>query len=85
MTDIDARIKVYQEAEKIMVESDAFIFSVHRTPLNLFKPYIRGSMMAPGKTNTNPGFSWPNISAMNGASSDIYIGNNVLDFRKSIP
>ena len=85
MINVEERTKTYQEAEKIAVESCAFIFSVHRTPLNLWKPYIRGTQMAPGKINTNPGFAWPGVSSFNGGSSDIYIGNNVLDFRKNLP
>ncbi|MCS7055472.1 MAG: peptide ABC transporter substrate-binding protein [Thermoflexales bacterium] len=85
MTDIEERTKLYQQAEKLMVEECAFIFCIHRTPVNLWKPYIKGAPMEPGKVNLNRGVAWPGVSAMNGAASEIYIANNVLEFRKSIP
>lgn len=85
MTDIEARTKLYQEAEKLMVESAAFLWIVHRTELRLWKPYVKGEQMAPGQTNTNPGVAWPGVSTMNGASSSNYTGNNVLDYRTSLP
>ncbi len=85
MTNIEERTKLYQEAEKLMVEECAFIWCVHRTPVNLWKPYVKGAPLEPGKINTNRGVAWPGVGAMNGAASEIYIGNNVLDYRKSIP
>ncbi|MFN4294188.1 MAG: peptide ABC transporter substrate-binding protein [Thermoflexales bacterium] len=85
MTDIEERTKLYQQAEKLMVEECAFIWCIHRTPVNLWKPYIKGVPMEPGKVNTNRGVAWPNIGAMNGSASEIYIANNVLEYRKSIP
>jgi ABC-type transport system substrate-binding protein len=86
MTDIEERTKLYQQAEKLMVEECAFIWCIHRTPVNLWKPYIKGAPMEPGKINTNRGIAWPGpTNAMNGAASEIYIGNNVLEYRKSIP
>ena len=86
MTDIEERTKLYQQAEKLMVEECAFIWCIHRTPVNLWKPYIKGVPMEPGKINTNRGIAWPGpTNAMNGAASEIYIGNNVLEYRKSIP
>jgi peptide/nickel transport system substrate-binding protein/oligopeptide transport system substrate-binding protein len=85
MTDVEARTKLYQEAEKLMVEDAAFVWAVHRTPLNLWKPYLKGASFAPGKVNTNPGFAWPGLSSMNGAISEVYIGNNVDEYRQAIP
>ncbi len=86
MTDLEERTKLYQQAEKLMVEECAFIWCIHRTPVNLWKPYIKGAPMEPGKINTNRGIAWPGpTNAMNGAASEIYIGNNVLEYRKSIP
>ncbi len=85
MTNIEERTKLYQQAEKLMVEECAFIWCIHRTPVNLWKPYIKGAPMEPGKININRGVAWPNIGAMNGSASEIYIANNVLEYRKSIP
>jgi peptide/nickel transport system substrate-binding protein/oligopeptide transport system substrate-binding protein len=78
MTDIQARTALYQQAEKIMTESAAFVWLVTRTPLNLYKPYIKGPAMAPGKVNTNPGVAWPGLSSSFTANLETtYIGNNV--------
>ncbi len=85
MTDIEERTKLYQEAERILTEDAGFIWIVHRTPLNLWKPYIKGEGMAPGQVNTNPGFAWPGASNMNGNSSTMYIGKEVTDYRKELP
>jgi len=85
MTNLDERTKLYQDAEKLLVEECAFVWCLHRTPVNLWKPYIKGAPMEPGKINTNRGVAWPGVSTFNGAASEIYIGNNVLEYRKSIP
>lgn len=85
MTSIEERTKLYQQAEKLMVEECAFIWCIHRTPVNLWKPYIKGVPMEPGKININRGVARPNISAINGSASEIYTANNVLEYRKSIP
>jgi len=78
MTDIEARTKLYQEAEKLMTESCAFIWMVTRTPLNMWKPYLKGSAFQPGKVNTNPGVAWPGMTSSFTANLEsAYIGNNV--------
>jgi ABC-type transport system substrate-binding protein len=84
MTDLDARTKLYQEAEKVMTESYAFIWMVTRTPLNLLKPYVKGEGSLPGKVNKNPGFAWPGFFAtFTPYISSTYIGNNVP--KRTIP
>jgi ABC-type transport system substrate-binding protein len=85
LTDIEERTKLYQDAEKILTEDAAFVWAVHRTPLNLYKPYVKGEQMLPGKVNTNPGVAWPGVGAMNGASSSTYIGKEALELRKELP
>ncbi len=83
MTDIAARTALYQQAEKLMTESFAFVWMVTRTPLNLLKPYMKGEGTLPGKVNKNPGIAWPQLSAMTPYVSSTYIGNNVT--KRTIP
>jgi peptide/nickel transport system substrate-binding protein/oligopeptide transport system substrate-binding protein len=84
MTDIAARTKLYQDAEKLMTQSFAFIWMVTRTPLNLLKPYVKGEGSLPGKVNKNPGFAWPGMMAtFTPYISSTYIGNNVP--KRAIP
>jgi hypothetical protein len=61
------------------------VWIVHRTPLNLWKPYIKGVPMQPGKVNTNPGMSWPGFAMISTHPTEIYIGAEGAEFRKSIP
>lgn len=85
MPDSPERIRLYQEAERLMVEECAFVFCIHRTPVNLWKPYVKGAPMAPGKVNTNRGVAWPGPhNTMNGAVSELYIGKEVSRYRRSI-
>ena len=64
MTDTERAPSSIKMPRKLMTESAAFVWAVHRTPLNLWKPYIKGSVMAPGKVNTNPGVPWPGMQTM---------------------
>ena len=65
-----------------MVEDAAFVWIVHRTPLNLWKPYVKGVPMEPGKVNTNPGLSWPGFAMISTHPTEIYMN---IDAVKGIP
>jgi peptide/nickel transport system substrate-binding protein/oligopeptide transport system substrate-binding protein len=72
------RTNLYQEAEKYMTESFAFIWIVHRTPVNLWKPYLKSPGALPGKINTNPGYAWPGLlAAFTENPITTYIANTV--------
>jgi peptide/nickel transport system substrate-binding protein/oligopeptide transport system substrate-binding protein len=71
------RTQLYQEAEKLMVESFAFVWIYHRTPVNLWKPYLKGPGFLPGKINTNPGWAWPANAGFTPYFETMYIGNEV--------
>ncbi|MCX6016970.1 MAG: peptide ABC transporter substrate-binding protein [Chloroflexi bacterium] len=85
MTNIEERTKIYQQAEELMVEDAAFIWAVHRTNVALYKPYLKGSFMEPGKVNTAVGITWPGFSMISTAPETIYIGKEVETLRPSIP
>ncbi len=77
------RLKLWQDAERLLTESCAFVWAVHRTPLNLFKPYVKGSVMLPGRVNTNPGWAWPGFTSMSLAPVEVYIGKEVAQFSRT--
>ena len=82
MTNVEERTKTYQKAEEVMVEDAAFVWIVHRTPLNLWKPYVKGVPMEPGKVNRNPGLSWPGFAMISTHPTEIYMN---IDAVKGIP
>jgi peptide/nickel transport system substrate-binding protein/oligopeptide transport system substrate-binding protein len=84
MTDIAGRNALYQQAEKLMTESCAFIWITTRTPLNLWKPYLKGPGFLPGKVNTNPGWAWPSgADSFTPYFASMYIANTVT--KRTIP
>jgi peptide/nickel transport system substrate-binding protein/oligopeptide transport system substrate-binding protein len=85
MTNIEERTKIYQQAEELMVEDAAFIWAVHRTNVALYKPYVKGSFMEPGKVNTAIGITWPGFSMISTAPETIYISKDVEKLRTAIP
>ena len=86
LTDEAKRTALYQQAEKIMTESFAFIWIYHRTPVNMWKSYLKGPGFLAGKTNTNPGWAWGSGSTMSSPYySQMYISADVAKVTRSIP
>jgi peptide/nickel transport system substrate-binding protein/oligopeptide transport system substrate-binding protein len=85
MTKEPDRTQLYQQAEKLMTESFAFLWIYHRTPVNLWKSYLKGDGFQPGKVNTNPGWAWPANSAFTPYFSTTYIGSDVANAKRTIP
>ncbi len=85
MSEGPERLKLWQDAERLLTESCAFVWCVHRTPLNLFKPYVKGSVMLPSRINTNPGWAWPGFTSMTLTPAEVYIGKEVAQFSRVLP
>ena len=85
LTDEAKRTALYEQAEKVMTESFAFVWIYHRTPVNLWKSYLKGDGFLPGKINTNPGWAWPANAAFTPYYSTLYIGADVSKVTRSIP
>ena len=86
LTDEAKRTALYQQAEKIMTESFAFVWIYHRTPVNMWKSYLKGPGLLAGKTNTNPGWAWGSNSTMSSPYySTLYISADVAKVTRSIP
>jgi peptide/nickel transport system substrate-binding protein/oligopeptide transport system substrate-binding protein len=73
--DPEARLQMYRDAERILVEDVGGIFLNHRIQGNLYQPFILG---APRELNSQglPGWQWGN----DGNWGSVYIGNNVLNY-----
>jgi peptide/nickel transport system substrate-binding protein/oligopeptide transport system substrate-binding protein len=85
MTDEAKRTALYQQAEKILTESCSAVFCSHRTPVNMWKPYLKGEGFLPGKVNTNAGWAWPANSGPSIYYSNFYIGAEVSKATRNIP
>ncbi|HEU5100866.1 MAG TPA: peptide ABC transporter substrate-binding protein [Roseiflexaceae bacterium] len=78
------RIKMFQDAEKLLVEDVGGIFIYHRTAGDLYKPYLKGSELDPD----NNGFAamhWPGFGANNKLVGTMYISKDVASSNRQIP
>jgi ABC-type transport system substrate-binding protein len=83
-TDQVGRIKQFQEAEKLLVTEAPGVFIVHRTRADLLKPWVKGSELEPNKAGF-AAMQWPDFSAQSTVPGSIYIGKEVMNFRKEPP
>lgn len=82
--DAEGRIKMFQDAEKLMVEEAPAVWIYHRTVADVMKPYIKGDALQPNKGGFS-GLQWPGFSAYSSAPSLLYIDQSVSDFRTEPP
>jgi ABC-type transport system substrate-binding protein len=73
--DPDARIAMYQQAERILVEDVGGIFLVHRIQGNLFQPYVAGECFRPDNQGVSA-FHWGNDWCW----GSLYITADVADY-----
>jgi ABC-type transport system substrate-binding protein len=83
-TDQEGRIKVFQDAEKLMVEQAPAIWIYHRTVSDLVKPYVVGKWSEPNIAGFS-GLQWPGYSSMSDSPSSLYISSEVTKFRSEPP
>ena len=55
------RTKMFQDAEKLLVEDVGGVFVYHDTPGDLIKPYLKGPALEPDK-NGVAAWHWPGFS-----------------------
>ena len=79
-----ARTKMFQDAEKLLVEDVAGIWMHHETPGDLYKPYLKGAALEADK-NGMAAMHWPGYSGFSTNLQDIYISNDVSNFRSTPP
>ncbi|MDP8907570.1 MAG: peptide ABC transporter substrate-binding protein [Chloroflexota bacterium] len=69
------RIRMYQEAEKILVSDVPAVFVDYRTPIQLIKPYVKGDALAPDN-NGIAAIHWPGFTTGSTVPEGLYIGSD---------
>ncbi len=70
------RIKMFQEAEKLLVTDVPAVFIYHQTVGDLYKPYLKGSELEPDK-NGFAAMHWPSYANMSTLVGSMYISKDV--------
>src|SRR4051812_36448969 len=71
--DPNERTKMFQDAERILVEDVPAVFVYHETPVQLVKPWVKGDFLKPDK-NGIASLHWPGYSTMSTVPAELYIG-----------
>lgn len=77
----EQRIKMFQDAERILVSDVPGVFIYHETPIQLIKPYVAGPALQPDKSG-NKSLHWPGYSTADTSPSGLYITKEVTKLRK---
>ena len=78
----DQRIKMFQDAERVLVSDVPGVFIYHETPIQLIKPYVTGPALQPDKSG-NKSLHWPGYATADTSPSGLYITKDVAKLRKS--
>ncbi|MFN8664225.1 MAG: peptide ABC transporter substrate-binding protein [Thermomicrobiales bacterium] len=71
--DPEERTKMFQDAERILVEDVPGVFVYHETPVQLIKPWVKGEFIEPD-VNGITSLHWPGYTAMSTVPAELYIG-----------
>ncbi len=77
----DQRIKMFQDAERVLVSDVPGVFIYHETPVQLIKPYVTGPALQPDKSG-NKSLHWPGYTTADSVPSGLYITKDVTKLRK---
>ncbi len=75
------RSKMFMDAEKVLVDDVGGIFLIHRTPGDIYRPYLKGSELDPDKTGVAT-WHWPAPEDISTLPLTLYIANTVDPNRK---
>jgi ABC-type transport system substrate-binding protein len=74
------RTKLFQDAEKILVDDVGGVFVYHQTPGDMIKPFLKGPALEPD-ANGVAAWHWPGFSGFSDLLSGVYISNDVSEYR----
>jgi len=77
----DQRIKMFQDAERVLVSDVPGVFIYHETPVQLIKPYVTGPALQADKSG-NKSLHWPGYTTADSVPSGLYITKDVTKTRK---
>jgi ABC-type transport system substrate-binding protein len=78
------RTRMFQDAERLLVEDVGAVFIYHRTVADLYKPYLKGSELEPDK-NGMAAMHWPGFTNMSTLVGSMYISNEVANSGRKLP
>jgi ABC-type transport system substrate-binding protein len=78
------RVKMFQEAEKLLVSDVPAVFVYHRTVADLYPPYLKGSELDPDK-NGFAAIHWPGYANMSTLIGSMYISKDVANSNRKLP
>ncbi len=82
--DPQERTKMFQDAEKLLVSDVGSVFIYHRTPGDLYRPYLKGTELEPDQ-NGKAAIHWPGFTSFSTLPSSMYVSKDVTNYRKSVP
>jgi len=82
--DTATRVKMFQDAEKLLVSDVGGAFIYHRTVGDLYKPYLKGSELEPDK-NGFAAMHWPGYGNESTLVGSMYISKDVASSGRKIP
>ena len=74
------RTKMFQDAEKMLVDDVGGVFVYHQTPGDMIKPFLKGPALEPD-ANGVAAWHWPGFSGFSDLLSGVYVSNDVSNFR----
>jgi ABC-type oligopeptide transport system substrate-binding subunit len=79
-----ARVKMFQDAEKLLVSDVGGVFIYHRTVADLYRPYLKGSELEPDK-NGFAAMHWPGYANMSTLVGSMYVTKDVVSSGRKLP
>ena len=78
------RVKMFQDAEKLLVTDAPGVFIYHRTVSDLYRAYLKGSELEPDK-NGFAALHWPGFASNSVSAGSLYISKDVANSGRKLP
>jgi ABC-type oligopeptide transport system substrate-binding subunit len=82
--DPNERIKMFQDAEKLLVTEAPGVFIYHRYQSDLYRPYLKGTELEPDQ-NGVAAIHWPGYSSFSQVIGSMYISKDVSNYQRKLP
>jgi ABC-type transport system substrate-binding protein len=79
-----ARVKMFQDAERLLVSDVGGVFIYHRTVADLYKPYLKGTELEADK-NGFAAMHWPGYVNMSSLVGSLYVSKDVATSGRKLP
>jgi peptide/nickel transport system substrate-binding protein/oligopeptide transport system substrate-binding protein len=78
------RVRMFQEAERLLVTEAPGIFIYHRYQSDLYRPYLKGGELEPDQ-NGVAAMHWPGFSTYSQIVGSLYISQDVANYQRQLP